>query len=81
MTKITILGERCSGTNYLEELVKANFNVHLTWECGFKHWFKLRRNIATIAIIRNPIDWLHSLYNSPHNIPDENTKLPGFFIK
>ncbi len=37
ITHFTIFGERCSGTNYLEKLVKTNFGLTLTWEYGFKH--------------------------------------------
>lgn len=29
---ITIYGERCSGTNYLEELINLNFDVEITWK-------------------------------------------------
>ena len=37
--KVTIYGERCSGTNYLEELIVSNFDVKITWEYGWKHFF------------------------------------------
>ena len=38
--KITIYGERCSGTNYLETLLARNFHDYkLTWEYGWKHFF------------------------------------------
>ncbi len=26
----TIYGERCSGTSYLEEIIKLNFNIEIT---------------------------------------------------
>lgn len=28
----TIYGERCSGTNYLEQIIKLNFDVEVTWK-------------------------------------------------
>ena len=37
--KFTIYGERCSGTNYLQNLVNDNFEIELTWEYGWKHFF------------------------------------------
>jgi hypothetical protein len=78
MVKFTILGERCSGTNYLQELLRLNFyNVQTE---GSKHWFKNPRPGPTIGIIRNPIDWLYSLYTCLHNIPDENKTLPAFLL-
>lgn len=36
--KVTIYGERCSGTNYLEELLTENFDVTLVWDYGWKHF-------------------------------------------
>ncbi len=38
LTKIQIYGERCSGTNYLEDVITKNFNVDITWEYGWKHF-------------------------------------------
>ena len=78
--KITIYGERCSGTNYLECLIKENFHKYeLTWEYGHKHFFghqdralKNSDNTLFICIVRNPIDWLNSFYKQPHHIIDIN---------
>ena len=39
ITKYTIYGERCSGTNYLEDIISKNFNVEITWRYGWKHFF------------------------------------------
>ena len=41
--KFTIYGERCSGTNYLENLILVNFDVNLTWEYGWKHFLVLMK--------------------------------------
>ena len=81
MIKIAILGERCSGPNYVQEMILANFyNVQITAEYGSKHWFKNPRPVPVVGVIRHPIDWLHSLYTCLHNIPDENKTLPGFLL-
>ena len=37
--KVTIYGERCSGTNYLEALLKLNFDVQIVRNYGSKHFF------------------------------------------
>lgn len=73
ITKFTILGERCSGTNYLEQLIKLNFGLELTWEFGFKHFFYPRDyidsgNVLFIGIIRNPVSWIKSLYQNPYHL-------------
>ena len=39
LKKYTIYGERCSGTKYLEQLMDSNFDIKLTWEFGWKHFF------------------------------------------
>ena len=36
---LTIYGERCSGTNYLENLIKINFDVEVKFDYGWKHFF------------------------------------------
>lgn len=36
VTHFTILGERCSGTNYIEHLILNNFDITLTWKYGYK---------------------------------------------
>ena len=32
--KIIIYGERCSGTNFLENAILENFNIEISWEQG-----------------------------------------------
>ena len=39
INNITIYGERCSGTNYLEQLIINNFNCSVTYNYGWKHFF------------------------------------------
>ena len=69
-----IYGERCSGTNYLTDVMQLNFHVNiLEKEYDWKHFFgfaDLSHSDDTlfICIIRNPIDWINSLYNSMHHL-------------
>ena len=79
MKKVTIYGERCSGTNYLEELLLLNFDVEIVWYYGWKHFFgfsDLSNSDDTlfIGIIRNLEDWLNSLYREKHHLPENLTK-------
>jgi hypothetical protein len=74
--KVTIYGERCSGTNYLEELLLLNFNVEITWDYGWKHFFGFNDlsdsdDILFIGIIRNLNDWINSLYREKYHLPSE----------
>ena len=75
LKKYTIYGERCSGTNYLKSIMNLNFNIKLTHEYGKKHFFgfqdeKLKKSDDTlfICIVRNPVDWVNSLYREKYHI-------------
>ena len=80
LTRFTIMGERCSGTNYIEKLFLTNFNIEITWDYGWKHWVgfndfkndKLENETLFVCIIREPIGWIDSLYRHKHHIPKEN---------
>ncbi len=59
---VQIFGERCSGTNFLESLVRKNFkHVALTKAFGGKHWFirwhhpRCRANASTDLQCRRPL--------------------------
>jgi len=74
VNKFTIYGERCSGTNYLEGLITRNFNATVTWDFGWKHFFGLNDlsdsdDTLFVGIVRDPTDWLNSLYMTPHHLP------------
>lgn len=73
INKFTILGERCSGTNYLQNLISENFNLDITWEYGWKHFFGFNNyensdNVLFIGIVRNPVNWLISLKKNPYHL-------------
>jgi hypothetical protein len=76
LKRYTIYGERCSGTNYLENIMDLNFDVKVTWDYGWKHFFgfddaKLKKSDDTlfICIVRNPVDWINSFYRELHHLP------------
>lgn len=72
--KVTIYGERCSGTNYLEQLLLLNFDVEIVWDYGWKHFFGFADltdsdHVVFIGIIRNLHDWINSFYFHQHHLP------------
>ena len=91
MNRYTILGERRSGTNFLEQLISDNFELKLDWLGGWKHFFgysgyenKLKNNqdVIYFCIARNPIDFLISFYNSKLLQPIERTQnIESFLLK
>jgi hypothetical protein len=81
--RYTILGERCSGTNWLEKLINDNFECQIDWTFGWKHWFAYKgyddvviqnKDVIFLGIVRNPIDYFMSFYTIPHHQPIERTK-------
>ena len=78
INKFTILGERCSGTNYLHNLIVENFDISYTKEYGDKHFCIFNRtnyvnsdNVLFFGIIRNAHSWINSLYEKPWHIAPE----------
>jgi hypothetical protein len=74
--KVTIYGERCSGTNYLENLLVENFDVEMTWKYGHKHFFGFQDNkllnsndTLFVCIVRDIYEWMNSLYRKKHHLP------------
>ena len=85
--KITIFGERCSGTNYLQDVVTANFNVEVTWDYGWKHFFGFLDNhlenagdTLFLLIVRDPVAWMNSLFRNPHHLNYECTESVYHFL-
>ena len=73
INKVTIYGERCSGTNYLEQLLITNFDIEITWQYGWKHFFGFDNytdsdNILFIGIVRNLVDWINSFFVNQYHI-------------
>jgi len=85
--KFAILGERCSGTNFLEESISSNFNITHTIEHGNKHFFCFNKynkvktdDTLFIGIIRNPIYWLNSFSKELYHVPEINRKSLNNFL-
>lgn len=79
LKRFTIFGERCSGTNFLEESILCNFEAELTWDFGFKHFFgrkeddewKNSQDCLFLCIVRDGYSWMNSLRKNPHHL-DQN---------
>ena len=94
----TIYGERCSGTNLLEAIItgssyfhsnnKEVFDIPLTWDFGYKHWFGFNdehikqkgQETLFLSIVRDPYDWIISLFKKKHHIPAINYSVDNFLL-
>lgn len=72
--QVTIFGERCSGTNYLEHLLVTNFEVE--YIMGDKHMYEYNGlipdqsdSVFFFGIARNVVDWVNSLYRDQPHLP------------
>jgi hypothetical protein len=85
MKKIQIYGERCSGTNYLQQLLCLNFDIEIIWNYGWKHFFGFQDlsnsdDVLFIGIIRNLNDWVNSFYREKYHLPDNLTNNIDAFL-
>ena len=84
ITKYVIYGERCSGTNFVDNVIKTNFGLELRTDLGSKHFFCFNKydnsddNTLFIGIIRNPIYWINSFSTELHHVPKENKPINNF---
>lgn len=83
LNKVTIYGERCSGTNYLEQLLVTNFEINIIWNYGWKHFFGYNDlsnsdDVLFIGIVRNIYDWINSFYREQHHLSLEFRDLTKF---
>jgi len=80
ITNYQILGERNSGTNYLEQLLHLNFKINRSNNFISKHFFgfdgysgikdEILNNTLFIAIVRDPFTWINSMYKNPYHLPE-----------
>lgn len=88
--RYTILGERCSGTNWLQTLIHDNFKIKIDWLGGWKHFFNFdgyeeriinNDDVLYICIVRNPIDYFVSFFEKAHHQPIERlTNINDFLL-
>jgi hypothetical protein len=83
--KITILGERNSGTNFLQYALLENFKLDYIRGPEQKHFFGFTEplnddNLLTICIFRHPVDWIDSYFKRLHFVPQDNRQNIQSFI-
>lgn len=87
--RLTVFGERHSGTNFLEEVISQNLDVEVCFPHGWKHWWlndsaTIKQGLqgdptlAVVIIIRNPIAWLLSMHTRPFHATGASLSFNGF---
>jgi len=85
-TQLQIFGERCSGTNFVAQLLRRNVpRLKLTDDRGWKHGFPERiddgaEGCVFVIVTRDPCDWVRSLHKKPWHAaePLRNVDLATF---
>lgn len=74
-TSFLVMGERCSGTNLLDALASRNFDLTRAklhqWKHGFVGVDAVPSHCLILAICRNAVSWIRSLYERPWHTTDE----------
>ena len=86
ITHFKIYGERCSGTNYLHNVLLKNFEIDPCEKYGNKHFFKFREydedesNVLFIGIVRDIYHWINSFWKCQYHLPDSLTENVHAFL-
>src|SRR3990167_1550674 len=81
----TVFGERCSGTNFVRQAIDVNFDISFVNDYGHKHFFghtdyNYPNDTLFVCVIRDPIEWLGSLFDVPWHLPQGINSDPDNFI-
>jgi len=77
-----------TGQSYFHKNKKPAFDLPLTWDFGHKHFFGFKDediinnggDTLFIGIVRNPYDWITSLFRTKHHIPQVNFTPKNFLF-
>jgi len=83
MTEFMIMGERNSGTHFLQHAITENFGKKYRFNHLKHFWYdqKLPSDIPTIMIVRHPIDWIDSMWKRKHHVPPKNRQSIYSYIR
>ncbi|SDY28979.1 hypothetical protein [Citreimonas salinaria] len=77
--RFQVLGERCSGTNFVKRLIGRNSALTATEEMGWKHGFPsmiaIPEDLAVVCVVRDARDWALSVHARPWHCPPEMQRL------
>lgn len=90
INKFFIFAERCSGTHFLEQAFFENFHIdYLSKNHVRRHFFGHKDDIYTadeiettlfVCLVRDPVEWIDSMFRSHHHVPIENGKNIDSFL-
>jgi len=82
--RVAVFGERSSGTNVCEYVLRRALGLKVTRELGWKHGFlqgaAVSRETLVVVSVRDPYAWVRSMYDKPWHSTDamRNLGFSGF---
>ncbi|MGR3494124.1 hypothetical protein [Citreimonas sp.] len=77
--RFQVMGERCSGTNFVKRLIGRNSVLTPTEALGWKHGFPamiaIPEDMAVICVVRDARDWALSVHARPWHCPPAMQRL------
>jgi hypothetical protein len=78
--KFKLLGERCSGTYYVQRLIERNLDIPHTDELGHKHFWSTKKNgypedVLLVFLVRDPYTWSQSFFDKKWHMPEHMLKM------
>ena len=75
-----IIGERCSGTYYIQRLIEHNLKIPHTNEYGHKHFWSKRKEkypkeLLLVCVVREPYSWMQSFFEKKWHLAEHLQKL------
>lgn len=71
-----VLGERCSGTHFIEHAVATNFDLECRRVAGKHFWtladleaLRQRPDVLVLCVVRSPVAWVDSFFKRHHHVP------------
>lgn len=90
INRFFIFAERCSGTHFLEQAFFENFHIdYLSKNHVRRHFFGHLDDVYTedeiettlfVCLVREPIEWVDSMYRTQYHVPIENSKNIDCFL-
>lgn len=75
LSRVQVMGERSSGTNFVQRLVGRNTALSATDALGWKHgrpaMIAVPRDVLVVGVVRGALDWARSMHAKPWHCPPE----------
>ncbi len=80
LDRFQVFGERRSGTNFVENIMKRNTDLRFVtfygWKHGIPYYPVFPACCLFFIVVRHPLEWVRSFYRGPYEGVEQIIKLP-----